>query len=558
MRCRYQVIRRHVLAALATGVEAGDDDAAREALLRIEWVVRGPARRKLERALIDAALVSNAMVTSLDPEAMRHVQRVAALSLAGRYDVDATKRDEVTDAYATLHVDRAPAPLATVLVGCGVVIFTALLVWAFVALRSPHHRTRGERPMPWGAFALGGVPAYEPAMATLLTEDLTQLVIETDADRHGRTPTRAAHAAHAAHAASLRDSSVIRAHGTGLTSAWHELIDAMDVWAEVPAHSHGYKDAEQHLRASAQHVSDAFAAIGLGYHLEANVLTDRGAAHAAVFSFRVEQVVYVHAGGEPRRVLSLRRLDALDVTHALLGMQTEELGDPVVLLDQIEWFVEHRLSPAVLHGEFDIGDDSFMQTGTGRLLAHAAGRAIQRELVPYNANRAAIERVVTATVRRHEARHGYDNDRETPLRFPTALGAYVGASQGTHVAFVWRSRAELAAYTSQIASDPATPQLALWNLLNLGFNRQYAGSPEAWAGIVIVEGLGRQLRLQAPGPVVRDGHLDRDRLAALALPLASQTDDDLRQAARRLWAEMYAEPMIAIVDQPPIVAKLAP
>lgn len=547
------MIRRHLLAALATGVEAGDDDAAREALQRTEWVLRAAARRQLERALLDAALVSNAMVTSVDPDAMRHVQRVAALSLAGRYDVDATKRDEVTEAYATLHIDRAPAPIATILVGCGAAVFAALLVWAGVALRAPHHRhARGEHPIPWGAFAIGGIPKYEPAMATLLTEDLPQLVIETDADRHGRTPTRAAQVA------GLRDARVIRAHGLGLTTAWRELIDAMDAWADAPAHSHGYKAAEAQLRASAQHVSDAFASIGLGYHLEANVLEDRGAAHAAVFAFRVEAVVYVHAGGEPRRVLSLRRLDTLNVTHTLLGMQTEELGDPVVLLDQIEWFVEHKVAPAVLHGEFYIGDNSFMRSGTGRLLAQAAGQAIQRELAPYNANRAAIEQVVTATVRRHEARHGYDNDREAPLRFPAALHAYVGDNQGVHVAFVWRSRAELAAYLSQIASDPVTPQLALWNLLDLGFNQQHAGSPEAWAGIVIVEGLARQLGIQSPGPVVQNGHLDRDRLAALALPLAAQTDDDLRLAARRLWAEMYAELMIAIVDQAPIVAKLGP
>jgi hypothetical protein len=546
------VIRRHVLAALATGVEAGNDDAAREALLHTEWVVRGPARRQLERALLDAALISKAMVTSVDPEAMRHVQRVAALSLSGRYDVDATKPDEVTQAYANLHVDRAPTPLATVLVGGAIVIAAVLLVWACVALRAPQRHGRGEHPIPWGAFAIGGVPAYEPAMASLLTEDLPSLVVKIDEDRHGggraRDPVLRA----------LRASKVIAAHGAGLTHAWHELIDALDVWADAPAHSKGYKAAESSLRASAQHVSDAFAALGLGYHLEASVMTERGTSHGAVFAFRVEEIVYVHVGGEPHRVLSLRRLDSLNVTHALLGMQTEELGDPVVLLDQVEWFVVHKIAPAVLDGDFALGDDSFARSATGRGLARAAGQAIQRELAPYNANRAAIERVVTATVRRHEARHGYDNDRATPLRFPAALRAYVGDNRGGHVAFVWRARAELAAYTSQIASDPATPQLALWNLLSLGFNDQHGGAPEAWVGVVIIEGLARQLGVASPGPVVHEGRLDRDRLAALARPLASQSDDELRLAARRLWTELYAEPLTAVVDQAPIVAKLGP
>ncbi len=546
------MIRRHVLAALATGVEAGDDDAAREALLHTEWVVRRQARRQLERALVDAALVSRAMVTSVDPDAMRHVQRVAALSLTGHYEIDATKRDEVTDAYAKLAVDRSPAPVATIVAMLGTVVVAALLAWALFALRAPHKRARGEHAIPWGAFAIGGVPDREPAIEKLLTEELPQLVIDidTDADRHGTPAIRASKA--------LRDAPVIRAHGAALTLAWHELIDAMDAWADTPARAHGSKDARANLRSSAQHVSEALSAIGLGYHLEANVLDDRGGAHGAVLAFRVEDVVYVHVGGEPRRVLSLRRLDTLNVTHALLGMQTEELGDPMVLLDQVEWFVRVKLTPAVLSGQFSIGDDYFARTGTGHLLARAAGQAIQRELAPANANRAAIEKLVTATVRRHEARHAYDNDRDTPLPFPAALHAYVGDNNLAHVAYVWRSRAELSAYTSQIASDPATPQLALWNLLNLGFHESRWGTGEAWVSVVLVEGLGRQLGIKSPGPVVVNGHLDRDRLAAIALSLANQTDDDLRLAARRLWSELYAEPLLAVVDQAPIVAKLAP
>jgi hypothetical protein len=52
------VLTRHVLAALADGIAANDDDAARSALARIDPVARGFARRKLGRALIDAELVA--------------------------------------------------------------------------------------------------------------------------------------------------------------------------------------------------------------------------------------------------------------------------------------------------------------------------------------------------------------------------------------------------------------------------------------------------------------------------------------------------------------------
>jgi hypothetical protein len=536
------VIRRHVLAALATGVEAGDDDAARAALAHTEWPLRGSARRELERALIDAALVSRAMISHADADEMRHVQRVAALSLAGHYDVDATQRAAVTDAYAKLAAPRTPsAPVATIVLACAAVVAVAGFVSAMISIRGPHHHPRAAATMPWGAFATGGTPQRDASIERLLSDDLPSLVIETDADRHSDVEDRV----RLAHAAELRGSLVIASRGPSLTHAWQELIDALDGWVDAPLHTHGYKDAEERLRAAAQGVSDQFAAIGLGYHLEADVLSERGASHGAVFSFRVEDVVYVRAGGEPRRVLSLRRLDRINVMHTVLGMQTEELGDPVVLLDQVDDFVQRRLTPVVFHDAFIVGDDNFARTDTGRELAYAAGSAISRELAPMNRNGPRITKAVVATVRRHEARHGYDNDQPDQLRYPEALSKQLGA---THTAFVQRARAELSAYTSQIASDPTTPQLALWNLASLGFSKTTAGSAESYVAVVVISGLARQLGIPGVGPIIQDGHIDRSRLAELALPLANESDDALRTAARRLWQDLYGEPLIAIID----------
>ncbi|MEO6774601.1 MAG: hypothetical protein ABI467_16580 [Kofleriaceae bacterium] len=554
------VIRRHVLAALATGVEAGDDDAARAALAGIDWVLRGPARRRLERALLDAAIVSRALVNAADPEAMRHLQRVAALSIAGHDDVDATQRDAVTDAYVKLPPPHPPAPVATLLAGLAVLAAVGLLGLAVIAIRTPasHRRVRDQVPLPWGAFLTGGTPRTDPGLDRLLTDDLASFVIEVDSGRHGELE--------------LRDAPAIVAQGPGLARAWRELIDALDALGALGAsadhlgHTRDYAAAKERLRAAAQRTSDQFAALGLGYHLEADVLGDRGprprappVAHGTVFAFRVEEVVYVHAGGAPRRVLSLRRLDHLDVAHAVLGMQTEELGDPVVLLDQVDAFVASHLAPVVFGGEFPVGDDAFARTATGRALELASGGAIARELAPLHRDRARITQLVVATVRRHEARHGFDNDRPSQLRYPAALAAYVGDSTRSTAAFVARARAELAAYTSQIASDPRTPQLALWNLANLAFRRDHWSAAESYVAVVVVEGLARELGVKpANGPVIHDGQLDRQRLAGLALPLAHMSDDDLRAAARRLWQDFYDEGFIAIVDPAPIVATLGP
>src|SRR5437867_891467 len=76
-RCPTRVIRRHVLAAVDAGVAAGDDDVARAALRRVDWILRGQARRWLEQALIDAALATGVLATDA-PAAARHVLRAAA------------------------------------------------------------------------------------------------------------------------------------------------------------------------------------------------------------------------------------------------------------------------------------------------------------------------------------------------------------------------------------------------------------------------------------------------------------------------------------------------
>ena len=53
------MIRRHVQAALAAAIEAGDDDAGRAVLRKIDFVLRRRARRRYEQSLIDAALAAN-------------------------------------------------------------------------------------------------------------------------------------------------------------------------------------------------------------------------------------------------------------------------------------------------------------------------------------------------------------------------------------------------------------------------------------------------------------------------------------------------------------------
>jgi hypothetical protein len=545
--CHDFVIRRHVLAALAAGVEAGEDEAAREVLRHADWVLRAPAQRELSRALIDAALLSGEFGAS-DRDSVRHIHRVAALNLAKRFEVDVSNRDDVAAAYATLRA--APphrAPIATILATSTLALAVLLFVWLAVTIRTPARPARPAPTLVTGAFFHGGKPVHDAQLEKLIASELTNLVIETDAERHGSSEG----APRAKHHAELRASAMIGEHGPGLTHAWAAMLDSLAHWVDVRTRNRdAFHAAERDLGRRAVEVSEQFAALGLGIYIQADVVVERGDAHAALFVFSVDEVAFVRAGGESRRVLSLRRLDELNLRHTLLGRQGDELGDPVVLLDQIDEFVDQRVMPTLRGEPYPLGDEEWRGGGS---LSYRAGEAIRDELdaalqhasVWDPRTKEQVVRFVTASVRRHEARHGIDNDRETPLHYPAALALYV-PNDGSDVAR--RAHAELAGYLSQIGNEPVIPHFTLWNLASLAFNRSRWHSAESYAGVVVIEGLARQLGIEAQQRVIRNDQFDRPLLASLAEQLTAQSGDKLRLAARKLWIELYGEPMLPIVD----------
>jgi hypothetical protein len=271
-----------------------------------------------------------------------------------------------------------------------------------------------------------------------------------------------------------------------------------------------------------------------------------------VSTYRIEDVSFVRANTERTRVLGLRRLDRRDDVAAL-GMANEELGDPVVLLGQVDEKVRYQILPVLAGAEFPIGDDGWVNSRRGRHLAQIAAGGIRRELhAALGADVASEERatarcrrLLSSSVGRHEAQHGIDHDRGG-LRHPQALVAVLGRASKT---FALRARLELSAYASQIASDTWLPQLVLWNLARHAFRGTYIGNEESYVAVVILEGLARHFGMVPPGPVIRDnGEVDRERLAALVEPLAEIGTIELRSAAAALWAELFGEPLVRIYD----------
>lgn len=176
-------------------------------------------------------------------------------------------------------------------------------------------------------------------------------------------------------------------------------------------------------------------------------------------------------------------------------------------------------------------------------------REIEERLAAIEAPRihARLHDLVAATVRRHEAQHGVDYDRDTELRYPAALQDFLGAphdGDGNPVRIVRSARAELSAYLAQVANDPVTPQATLWGLAGHVFYRDRFGTGEYYAGIVVLEGLARHLGAE-PEPSRR---VTREQLAKAALVIAAAPADKLRAAAKALWTELYGEPCTEILD----------
>jgi hypothetical protein len=256
-------------------------------------------------------------------------------------------------------------------------------------------------------------------------------------------------------------------------------------------------------------------------------------------------------------VLDARRVAPEEPPHAVLGVKPEGMSDPVVVLEQIERHVDREYLPILEGRSYRLADDGWNRTSRGRQATAAVTFAIRRELrvalgreiVTHDRARDRLRELVRASVRHHEAQHVLEQDR--PPVYPAALARLAGPLQvnGHPVASAIRARNELSAYTSQIASDMWLPQAALWNLARHAFERSRRGTPESYAAVIVLEGLSRQLGVPPPhGPTIHHGEIDRDRLAELVTPLAARSTIELRSAAARLWAELFGEPLVRLVD----------
>ena len=416
----------------------------------------------------------------------------------------------------------------------------------FHAYSGPHSDapyTRPVPPAPVGVFRDGGVPRRDPAIEQALARELPQFVGSLVAGG-------ASEATRAQRIAELREHRAFAAHGPAMTGAWRAMIDALDDWWRASSSSSA-GDAANELRARIDVVSDQLAVNQLGYYIDPEIVSDHPRRRSGIFTYRIDEVAFVRTNTDRVRVLTVRRLDSASAGATMLGLTTEELADPVVLLDAVETKVETQIVPILAGKWFPVADDGWAHSPRGRALAEAAGNAIRRELMAALYDDVQSSELATAkckkllvdSVRRHEAQHRLDLERG--LAYPEALAKRIGENK--HAPFAVRARFELSAYLSQIASDTWMPQLTLANLARHGFRRGQR-TEEAFVAVTVIEGLARRLGILSLSPLVRRGDIDRDQLAVLLTALSTRTTVELRSAAAGLWGELFGEPLVRLYD----------
>ena len=419
-----------MLAALAAGVEAGDDEAARDVLRNAEWVLRAPAQRELSRALIDAALLTGEhrrgrSRSDASRPSRRRAQRRRPL------DVDVSDRrccrrrlrdaDDARDAARTGRDDRC-APLARAR-ACDAV------VWLRLRFARRRVRCGPRRRCHAGAFFHGGTPARDAALDQFVVAELTTLV-DRDRCRPPRQQRRRTARDACGRAARLAGDRAARPCARSCMARAdrfaRSLGDVTDAAASDCATSPGDLGAARRR----SRISSPRSASATTCKPTCSSTRHRACGRCSCIASRTSRSC---ARAVSRAACSaLRRLDRLNLRHTLLGRQSDEHGDPVVLLDQIDEFVSDRVMPRSAAAPYPLGDElgaaraSVTALRSSRATRFGASSSRARYAARQRAGRrATVSRIIAASVRRHEARHGIDNDRENPLRYPDALAAYV-------------------------------------------------------------------------------------------------------------------------------------
>jgi hypothetical protein len=381
------------------------------------------------------------------------------------------------------------------------------------------------------AYRDGGIPLHDPVLEAAFATDLLELAVAASDRKHPRLDKK--------RVAGLR--RLLDARSPAIAREWHKFIDLLDRWQRAPKRRDVMElQSQAFTRTHALHA--LLAEAGLGYYFVPQLSPD--AARMELFPMRVENIAAFDVGGERDHVRQLRPL-VVQPPNSPLGEADEY--DARIFLAAADRVVDRMILPLLAdHGAMlDLGrDDTWGATDLGTRASMAIGEALRADLAdvvrdPRHSRQRCIDLVVVSASR-HEIQHR--RDRRHPLPRPKLLTERFGEMSLTGMS-VWM---ELSAYVSQLANDPIAPRVTLLVTLLPAFGPDRATDKQAHVGVILVEGLARHMKLPAVGDIVADEQIDRDRLAALAIPVLARSGEDLRAAAAALFAELYGTPVVSI------------
>ncbi len=383
------MVSRHVEVALNQGIAADNEAIARAAATTSDPMLRSLVQRGVRRRLLATMAELAATKHGLD-STPAHIMRVAVLHLRKRAISDVANIELVKQTFEEMPTRRPPtrlpwlAMLVLGLVLAGVGAAAYVVVTAKPAGPPSKSYTRPVLPEVKDAYLKGGAPLHDPALEAMLRDGLGTAVVAVD--RYTRSLDRGEHVDPADLAAKLEalgKRPEITSRSPALAKAWAGLMIQLINWSNIAPGVPVFEAASTELVARTHDVSFQLGALGLGYYLDADVTSRGNSRDAYLYAYRVELISVLERDRVPMRVLDLRRLDRLNYSQTNFGMQGEELGDPLVLLDQIEKNVVTRdLLVLDAKGSFRIGGDEWMNGNKAALELRAnVDRAVRRELL---------------------------------------------------------------------------------------------------------------------------------------------------------------------------------
>ncbi len=335
------MIRTRVLWVLHALARADDRPAARrEVYPRLDPLVRGRVRRRVQR------VVAEVLLTAVHADDEAHVHRLAFLEVLGEGDgtLDPATSAERFAAHPAPPEPGHGTPTAVLVVAAlGTLLCLGAAGWWLTRPPPDLRETLVERNDAWTAG--GRPPAGAPEVTEFFARSLPEWVVLLDHLRAtratGEEPAEALARVDDGSARLVREATAVA--DADFASFVHAvLVQARDLVAadQAPA-------SDSHVR-SVDALNAAIAERGWGYYVDAEVLTNRQGRNRVHFStFRVERVRFYRSGAERVRVLTLTRLDDLNVGRSVLGFTREQVRDALVLQERVERHMVDYILPSL-------------------------------------------------------------------------------------------------------------------------------------------------------------------------------------------------------------------